>query len=93
MAFSKNNSLLFMPCMYNFAELTPEQVAATFYKGELENEIKRIGKETFLFTKDSDMEKCMEMVEEIRCSSIYEHEICTPDCRKRGQLVTQQQCE
>ena len=67
-------------------ELTPRIVGEAFYNGELENELRRIGKIDYLFKRDSDRERCMEVVEEVRCASLYPHldMDCTDDSKKRG---------
>ena len=76
-----------VPIYYLFIEeLTPRIVGEAFYNGELENELRRIGKIDYLFKRDSDRERCMEVVEEVRCASLYPHldMDCTDDCKKRG---------
>ena len=73
--------------IYHFIqELTPRKVGEAFYNGELENELRRIGRIDYLFKRDSDRERCMEVVEEVRCASLYPHQDvdCTNDCKKRG---------
>ena len=37
-------------------------MAAAFWKGEVEAELRRIDKLDFCFRFDSDLEKCMEMI-------------------------------
>jgi len=46
-------------------------VAKAFYVGELESELRRIGKIDYRFHLDSDLEKCMEMVESVCRESLY----------------------
>ena len=58
--------------IYHFIqELTPRIVGEAFYNGELENELRRIGRIDYLFKRDSDRERCMEVVEEVCCASLY----------------------
>ena len=46
----------------------------------------RIGKIDYRFKMDSEREKCMDIVEEVRSATLYEHpdEDCTDECKKRG---------
>ena len=55
-------------------ELTPHIVGEAFYNGEMESELRRIGRIEYRMFKDSDRESCMEMIEEVRRQSIYPHE-------------------
>ena len=66
-------------------EYTVHLVGEAFYNGELENELRRIGKIDYLFKRDSDREKCMEVVKEVSRASLYSHldMDCTDDCKKR----------
>ena len=68
------------------AEMTPRIVAEAFYNGELENELRRIGRIEFRMLKDSDRDGCMEMIEELRRQTVYPHGTCTPECKKRGNV-------
>ena len=73
--------------IYHFIqELTPQIVGEAFYNGKLENELRRIGRIDYLFKRDSDRERCMEVVEEVCSASLYPHQDadCTNDRRKRG---------
>lgn len=56
-----------------YVELSGHTVAEAFYNGELESELRRIGKLDYRLKRDSDRDSCMEMVEKIRCQSIYVH--------------------
>ena len=52
-----------VPIFYLFIEeLTPRIVGEAFYNGELENELRRIGKIDYLFKRDSDRERCMRLL-------------------------------
>ena len=66
------------------AELTPHIVGEAFYNGEMESELRRIGRIEYRMFKDSDRESCMEMIEEVRRQSIYPHEACSPECKQKG---------
>ncbi len=66
--------------------MTAEHAAQAFYNGELELELRRLGKVNYPFKADGDREKCFEMIEMIRRESIYDHpeSECSPQCKKRG---------
>ena len=68
--------------------MTPKNVADAFYTGELEAELRRIGKETVVFKADKDRETHMEMVENCRRETLYPHpeSACSPACRERDVL-------
>ena len=59
--------------------------------GELEDELRTIGKVDYRFTCkcDSDREVCMEMVEEHPRKTTYPHPVsqCTTDCKRRGKIL------
>ncbi len=67
-------------------EVTPKIVAEAFYKGELENELRRINCIEYVFRNDSDREVCMDMIENVRRQNIYPHPAseCTTECKSRG---------
>ena len=44
-------------------ELKPKTVAKAFWVGEVEHELRRLGRHEFQFHADEDLEKCMEMIE------------------------------
>ena len=64
-------------------------MAAAFWKGEVEAELRRIDKLNFCFRLDSDLEKCMEMIESIRRETLYPHPsaMCTSQCKDRVTLL------
>ena len=68
-------------------ELTPKIVSKAFWVGEVENEIRKMGKSDYVFKSDADIENCMDMIEE-RQMCIYPHpeNDCTPECKERGLL-------
>lgn len=66
------------------AELTPHLAAQLFYNGEVEAELRRVGLLEYRFKLDSDREECMHMLESKRRESVYPHNGCTDDCKKRG---------
>ena len=54
--------------------MSPKNAADAFYNGELEAEVKRIGKEdVVMFKTDNDREKFMELVECHRREQLYPH--------------------
>lgn len=69
-----------------YTELIPRIVGDAFYWGELEAELRLIGRSDYCFKKDSDREVCMDMIESIRRTGTYPHpeSECTADCKKRG---------
>lgn len=74
--------------MSSVLELSEKQVAATFWNGELEIEVRGTGQLDFygLFHKNEDREAVMEEIERRRSQSVYVHssEDCSQDCKKRG---------
>ena len=70
-------------------ELSPKLVAKAFWVGEVEHELRRIGREDYRFHKDEDVEKCMEMIDGIRRQTIYPHPAseCSEECRLRGMCL------
>ena len=61
-------------------------VATVFWRGEVENELRRVGMCDFKFKADADYDRCMSVIDELRRESIYPHppSDCTDDCKKRG---------
>lgn len=43
--------------------------------------------ENFPFLKTSDREKAMTLIDEQRADSIYNHEICSDECKRRGTVT------
>ena len=66
--------------------MSPRIVGKAFYNGEVENELRRIGRIDYKFKKDSSREECMTIIEELRRQKIYPHDadMCTSECKKRG---------
>ena len=73
-------------CVLSAIDLSSRIVAKAFYVGELESELQRIGKIDYHFHLDSDLEKCMEMVESVHREPLYPHppHMCTEECKKKG---------
>ncbi len=71
-------------------ELSPKTVARAFWVGEVEHELRRLGREEYRFHSDADLKKCMEAIEDIRCHNIYPHpeSECSTECRLRGLYLT-----
>ena len=67
-------------------ELSPKMEAKAFWVGDVEHELRRLGREEFRFHNDEDLEKCLEMIEGIRHQSVYPHPAseCSRECRLRG---------
>ena len=68
------------------AELSAKVVATAFWRGEVENELRRVGMCDFKFKADIDYDRCMSVIDELRRESIYPHPPSdwTDDCKKRG---------
>ena len=66
--------------------MTAKNAAEAFYNGELEAELRRLGKENTPFFSDRDRENHMELVESLRKETIYPHppSECSSDCKARG---------
>ena len=71
-------------------ELKPKTVAKAFWVGEVEHELSRLGRQDFRFHADEDLEKCMEMIEDIHRQSIYPHpeSVCSTECQLSGAYTT-----
>ena len=67
-------------------ELSAKVVARAFWIGELENELRHIGKLDYCFKRDEDLDECMQMIEEERRCTVYPHRAadCTTECKERG---------
>ena len=79
------------PLLSSVLELSEKQVAATFWNGEREIEVRGTGQLDFygLFHKNDDREAVMEEIERRRSQSVYVHrsEDCSQDCKKRGMFI------
>ena len=68
--------------------LTPKDTANSFYNGELEADIRAHGLlDSTVFMRDSDREKHMERLADIRKHCLYPHETCSETCRKRDEII------
>lgn len=67
-------------------ELSAKIAAKAFWVGEVENELRRIGKLDYHFWYDDDLDKCMRMIEKERHTTVYAHPptSCTTECKQRG---------
>ncbi|KAM7429008.1 hypothetical protein ABFA07_020081 [Porites harrisoni] len=65
-----------------------KKVAAAFFNGEMENELRDLGRlDMFgLMKEDSDREKVMSEIDKIRAKSVYDHPSadCSDACKERG---------
>ena len=75
-------------CILHIIELSAKVVARAFWIGEVENELRRIGKLDFCFKHDEDLDECMQMIEEERRCTVYPHPAsdCTTGCKERGKI-------
>ena len=71
-----------VPTFLLYKELSPTKA---FWTGEVEAELRRLGREDFRFKRDSDIEACMMMIEEVRRQGVYVHPECFQECKARGQ--------
>ncbi|XP_046864630.1 uncharacterized protein LOC124459152 [Xenia sp. Carnegie-2017] len=69
----------------NFGE---KQVAASFWVGEMENELRELGQLDFfgLLKEDGNSSSVLEQIDKIRARSLYEHtsDDCSDTCKERG---------
>ena len=66
-----------------------KKVAAAFFNGEMENELRDLGRlDMFgLMKEDNDREKVMSEMDKIRAKSVYDHPSadCSDACKDRGE--------
>ena len=66
-----------------------KKVAAAFFNGEMENELRDLGRlEMFgLMKEDNDREKVMSEMDKIRAKSVYDHASadCSDACKDHGE--------
>ena len=77
----------------NFLGYGEKQSAAAFWNGELEEELRELGRLEFfgLMKKDDDREKVMEEIDKYRAKSVYRHlpKDCSDACKARGKIRKQ----
>ena len=74
-------------CSLDYGE---KHAASAFWNGELETELRELGKLDFfgLLKKNEDREKVMEEVDKVRAKSVYSHSPadCSDACKARGEM-------
>ena len=70
----------------DLAEMSSKAAAKAFWVGEVEMELRRLMKEDSRFHTDKDLERYMNMIEDIRRKSIYPHpeSDCGEECKLTG---------
>ena len=75
--------------LYFLAGYDEKQVAAAFWNGEMERELRDLGRLDFfgLMKQDEDREKVMSEIDNVRAKSVYNHptEDCSDACKERGE--------
>ena len=66
------------------AELHRKVVARAFWNSELEDELREQGQIEYKFESVDDNNKAMEEIDRQRASTVYPHQNCSAECRKRG---------
>ncbi len=70
------------------SEIGRKTVASAFWNYQLESELREEGHEMYLFTDSKSREKCMDEIDRKRCVSVYAHEQCSEECKKRGVFMS-----
>lgn len=69
-----------------------KQAAAAFWNGELETELRELGKLNFfgLMKTNEDREKVMDEVDKVRAKSVYSHSPadCSDACKARSEMTS-----
>ena len=77
------------PLLRLFFGYGEKQVAAAFCNGEMERELRDLGRLDFfgLMKRDEDREKVMTEIDKLHAKSVYEHpsEDCSDACKERGE--------
>ena len=68
----------------NTAEIHRKAIANGFWNHELEEELRERNLQDYLFVRTSDRETAMNMIDELRATTIYEHRNCSEECKLRG---------
>ena len=68
----------------NGAELHRKVVARAFWNSELEDELREQGQIEYRFESVDDNNKAMEEIDRHRATTVYPHQTCSAECRKRG---------
>lgn len=68
----------------NAAKIHRKTIAEGFWNYELEEELRDQKLDGYLFVRTGDREKAMNMIDELRATTIYEHNNCSEECKLRG---------
>ncbi len=70
------------------SEIGRKTVAGAFWNYQLESELREEGNESYLFTDSKSRERCMDEIDRRRSVSVYAHEQCSEECKKRGVFMS-----
>ena len=70
------------------AEIHRKVVAHAFWNSELEEELRERKWLHVQFSSSGSREDIMEAVDKERSSSVYEHKVCSDECKKRGKFYS-----
>ena len=73
--------------------LSRKTVAEAFWNREVEDELRRREWMDKLFTHARSREEIMMMIDRERASTVYPHEQCSDECKKRGKSKLYTQCK
>lgn len=71
-----------------------KSIANTFWAFQIENELSEENKRDYVFSAPQAQERYLEEVDMKRANSVYHHESCSDECKKRGQklIILLHQC-
>ena len=65
-----------------------KSVASAWWTCQIEKELSEENKRGYVFNGPNAQEKYMEEVDMKRTNSVYNHENCSDECKKRGQKIS-----
>ena len=68
--------------------LNRKTVAEAFWNAELEDELRKRGWIDRVFKESKSREKLMQEIDRVRAATVYPHDICSDECRKRGEYAS-----
>lgn len=69
-----------------------KSVASAFWAYQIENELTEENRRDYVFNRSQAQEKYMEEVDIKRANSVYHHENCSDECKRRGQKFSSCYC-
>ena len=79
---------LIKECDVGLHLLHRKTVAEAFWNAELENELREMGWTSYTFENIKSRETLMKKIDDIRATTIYKHEYCSDECKRRGIWLT-----